>query len=490
MKQDKILIVDDQPAELDMMKDILDCDRYTIVAVGSGEEALQIANQGFDLLLTDIVMPHMEGLELIKEFQEVSPDAVTILVTAYAGIETARAAMQYGAYDYIVKPFDQNELRNAVAKALERKKLADENLRLKDLVGLYKVSQSMASNQDQTDVLKSILDNGISQTKSSGGSILLFDSLKRGLVIATSAGSWEIVARFSNALLESGIWYGIKDMEEAVLFTDVEQHPLFERVSQHYSSRQCLSREAGSVEILLQPIRSGTEVLGLLNVFRERAPGLFVDADLELLTILAAQSGALIKSRQLFAELEDGSFDVLCSLASWVDNRSLYTQGHMKKVAELSEQLASAISLSEAEMKAIKQGAMVHDIGMIGVSDSILNKPGDLSPQEWDIVKFHPVIGEEIISPLGFMSEARYIVKHHHERLDSSGYPDALSGKQITSGLTVVSLCDAYDTMTSPRPWRPALSREDAVAKLREEKGAKFDPEITDTFISMMSERK
>jgi putative nucleotidyltransferase with HDIG domain len=413
MKQDKILIVDDQPAELDMMKDILDCDRYTIVAVGSGEEALQIANEGFDLLLTDIVMPHMEGLELIKEFQEVSPDAVTILVTAYAGIETARAAMQYGAYDYIVKPFDQNELRNAVAKALERKKLADENLRLKDLVGLYKVSQSMA--------------------KSSGGSILLFDSLKRGLVIATSAGSWEIVARFSNALLESGIWYGIKDMEEAVLFTDVEQHPLFERVSQHYSSRQCLSREAGSVEILLQPIRSGTEVLGLLNVFRERAPGLFVDADLELLTILAAQSGALIKSRQLFAELEDGSFDVLCSLASWVDNRSLYTQGHMKKVAELSEQLASAISLSEAEMKAIKQGAMVHDIGMIGVSDSILNKPGDLSPQEWDIVKFHPVIGEEIISPLGFMSEARYIVKHHHERLDSSGYPDALSGKQITS---------------------------------------------------------
>ncbi len=108
MKQDKILIVDDQPAELDMMKDILDCDRYAIVAVGSGEEALQIANQGFDLLLTDIVMPHMEGLELIKEFQEVSPDAVTILVTAYAGIETARAAMQYGAYDYIVKPFDQN----------------------------------------------------------------------------------------------------------------------------------------------------------------------------------------------------------------------------------------------------------------------------------------------------------------------------------------------------------------------------------------------
>jgi HD-GYP domain-containing protein (c-di-GMP phosphodiesterase class II) len=162
----------------------------------------------------------------------------------------------------------------------------------------------------------------------------------------------------------------------------------------------------------------------------------------------------------------------------------------MKKVAELSGQLASAISLSEVEIKAMKQGAMIHDIGMIGVSDSILNKPGDLSPQEWDIVKLHPVIGDEIISPLGFMSEARYIVKHHHERLDGSGYPDALSGNQITNGLKVVSLCDAYDTMTSPRPWRQALSREDAIAKLQEEKGAKFDPEITDTFINMMKERK
>jgi HD-GYP domain-containing protein (c-di-GMP phosphodiesterase class II) len=162
----------------------------------------------------------------------------------------------------------------------------------------------------------------------------------------------------------------------------------------------------------------------------------------------------------------------------------------MKKVAGLSEQLASAISLSEEEIKAIKQGAMVHDIGMIGVSESILNMPGELTPQEWDVMKIHPVIGEEMLSPLRFLSEASYIVRHHHERLDGSGYPDGLSGKQITSGLRVVSLCDAYDAMTSPRPWRPALSREDAVAKLLEEKGAKFDPEITDALINMIKERK
>ncbi len=490
MIREKILIVDDQPAELEMMQEILDREGYETVAVGSGEEAMQLAPQAFDLLLTDIVMPHMGGLELIQAFQEVSPETVPVLITGYASIETARAAIQHGAYDYIVKPFDRAELCTAVAKALERKKLADENIRLKELVGLYRVSQSMVRSEDQREVLKFILNSGISQTKSSGGAILLFDSLKRGMVIAAAAGAWEVVARFANALLERGIRFWTGDMEEAILFTDVEQHPLFERVSHRYPDRGFLPPKAKGMEVLLLPIRSDNEILGLLNVFREGAPRLFSEGDLELLTILATQTGALIKSRQLFTELEDSSFRILCSIASWVDSRSLCTQGHMKKVADLSEQLAPRISLSEAEIEAIKQAALVHDIGMIGVSESILNMPGELTSQEWDIVKLHPVIGEEILSHLPFLSEARNIVKHHHERLDGSGYPDGLSGRQITSAVQVVSICDAYDALTSPRPWRPAFSKEEAVATLQGEKGAKFDPDIIDTFVDMVKERK
>ena len=486
MKQDKILIVDDQPAELEMIKDILDRDGYEVVAVGSGEEALQLVHQAFDLLLTDIVMPHMGGLELIKAFQEESPDTVLVLVTAYASVETARAAMQQGAYDYIVKPFDRTEICDAVAKALERKRLADENSRLKELVGLYRVSQSMIKNQDQSEVLKFMLNSGVSQTRSSGGAILLFDSLDRGLVIAAAVGTWELVTRLANALLERGVRSWIKDVEEAILFTDMEQHPLLQRVPLRLPDRGFLPPNAKDVEILLLPIRCDSEVLGLFNVFREGAPVLLGEGDLELLTILATQTGALIKSRQLFTELEDGSFRVLCSIASWVESRSLCSPGHMKGVADLSEQLASRISLSEAEIRTMKQAAMVHDIGMLGVSGSILNTTGELTPQEWDVVKLHPVIGGEILSPLRFLSEASYIVRHHHERLDGSGYPDGLWGKQITSALQVVSLCDAYNAMTSPRPWRPALSKEEAVARLLEGKGAKFDPEITDALINMI----
>lgn len=490
MRKERILIVDDQPAEREMMQEILDRERYETVAVGSGEEALQLAPQAFDLLLTDIVMPHMGGLELVRAFQEVSPETVPVLITGYASIETARAAMQHGAYDYIVKPFDRAELCSAVAKALDRKKLADENMRLKELVGLYKVSQSMLRSKDQREVLKFILNSGVSQTKSSGGAILLFDSLKRGLVIAAASGAWELVAQLANALLERGIRSWVGEIGEAVLFTNVKEHPLLERVGHHYPEDSFLPLRAQDMEILLLPIRSDNETLGLLNVFREKAPRLFGEGDLELLTILATQTGALIKSRQLFTELEDSSFQVLCAIASWVDGRSLCTQGHMERVAELSEQLASRLSLSEAEIKTIKQAALVYDIGMIGVSESILNMPRELMPQEREVVKLHPVIGDEILSHLPFLAEVRHIVRHHHERIDGSGYPDGLSGRQITSALQVVSICDAYDAMTSPRPWRPALSKEEVIAALQKEKGAKFDPEIIDAFIDMVKSGK
>ena len=124
MKQGRILIVDDQPAVLEVMKEILDSEGYQTVATSSGEEALQLANQAFDLLLADIVMPQMGGLELIRAFREVSPDTVPMLITGFASVETAREALDQGVYDYIVKPVDRDKLCNAVAKALARKKLA------------------------------------------------------------------------------------------------------------------------------------------------------------------------------------------------------------------------------------------------------------------------------------------------------------------------------------------------------------------------------
>jgi DNA-binding NtrC family response regulator len=159
MSKVRILIVDDQPAELEMVKEILDREGYETVAVGSGEEALQMANQGFDLLLADIFMPHMMGLELVRAFREVSPDTMPMLITGYASVETARAAVELGIYDNILKPFERDGLCAAVAKALDRKRHADEKPRRKESVEPSNNGEPRIRNQEQRQTRILIVDD-------------------------------------------------------------------------------------------------------------------------------------------------------------------------------------------------------------------------------------------------------------------------------------------------------------------------------------------
>ena len=156
-KQARILIVDDQPDVLDMMKEILDREGYETVAVGSGEEALQLTNQSFDLLLADIVMPHMGGLELIQEFRKVSPDTVPMLTTGHADARTAKESLELGVLDYIVKPCDRTKLCSAMTKALDRKKPTNMSPQLKESVEIFGGCESATDSQEQREVVKYIL---------------------------------------------------------------------------------------------------------------------------------------------------------------------------------------------------------------------------------------------------------------------------------------------------------------------------------------------
>lgn len=490
VKSEKILIVDDEFMAREIMQEILEREGYQAMAVGSGEEALSLAQeQDFDLLLADIKMPEMDGLELVQRFREIKPETIPMLITGYASIETAQMAVREGVYDYIVKPFERSDLCAAVAKALRRKMVSDEESRLRELMGLYKVSQSIVSSPEQREILDLILNAALHQTKSEGGAILLFDSSRQGVVIAAAVGAWEPATRLANAMLERGIEEWITEMDGPAIYTDVEQHPLFDQVRPLYPEQPLLAPTDSGVEMLLLPIKSEKEIFGVLNIYRAGEAKLLSQSDLELLTILATQAGLSVKSRQHFSELEKGCVSALRSVASFVESRSHYTRGHMERVAQLSEQLGSRIGLSEEEATTLRLAASLHDIGLIGVSEAILTMPGELAPIEWDMVRLHPIIGDEILSPLKFLSEVRYIIRHHHERLDGRGYPDGLVGDEITSSVRVLSLCDSYDAMISPRPWRQAFAKDEAIAILKGEKGTKFDTEIVDAFVDMLGEQ-
>lgn len=489
MKAERILIVDDELPIREMMQEILEREGYQAIAVGSGDEALSMAEgQDFDLLIADIKMPQMDGLELVQKFRELSPETIPMLITGHASVETAQMAVREGVYDYIVKPFERSDLCAAVAQALRRKRITDEENRLKELTGLYEVSQSIVTSPEQREVLDLILSAALHQTKSSGGAILLFDTSKQGLMVAAAWGTWEPATRVANLVLEQGIDKWIAEMSGPLLFTDLQQHPLFDQVRQFSPEQPLLAPSSKGVEMLLLPVRSERETFGVLSVYREGETDLLGLSDLELLTILATQAGLSVKCRQTFSELENGCIAALRSVASYVEGRIYYFKDHLERVTQLSEQLGWRIGLDEREINTMKLGTSLHDIGLIGVSEAILGIPGELTSKEWEVVKLHPIIGDDILAPLPFLSEARHIVRHHHERLDGKGYPDGLSGDEITPPLRVVSLCDSYDAMTSPRPWRQALAKEEAIAMLIEEKGTKFDPQITSAFMDMLKE--
>jgi putative two-component system response regulator len=197
----------------------------------------------------------------------------------------------------------------------------------------------------------------------------------------------------------------------------------------------------------------------------------------------------------------------ITSLVYALEAKDKYTHGHSQRVTKIAVAVAKNLDIPKEVIKKIELAGLLHDVGKIGVSEMILNKPGKLTTEEFEAVKAHCEIGERILAPIVEDKEILEMVRHHHERYDGNGYPDGLSGGQITQGASIVAVAeayatiaspgamslavaDAYDAMTSDRPYRPAMTAEIACAELERCKGKQFDPVIVDTFLSLLKKGK
>jgi putative two-component system response regulator len=175
--------------------------------------------------------------------------------------------------------------------------------------------------------------------------------------------------------------------------------------------------------------------------------------------------------------------DVLVALAGAVDAKDTQTEHHCARVAERALQLAKLAGLSGEQLEAVGYGAVLHDVGKIGISDGVLTKPGLLTPDERVEMQRHPLVGAAILRPLRLGRLVGPIVRNHHERFDGSGYPDGLKGEGIPLGARIVAVVDSYDAMTHGRPYRAALSASEARDELLRHRGAQFDPDLVDLFL-------
>ena len=176
----------------------------------------------------------------------------------------------------------------------------------------------------------------------------------------------------------------------------------------------------------------------------------------------------------------------IAGLAEALLERDRYTGEHSERVAELSAQVARSLGLDEREVERVRAAARLHDIGKVGIPDDILRKGGELSDQEWQTMRGHPMIGERIVRSMPGLGPVARIIRHEHERWDGSGYPDGLSGEEIPIGARIVLACDAYHAMTSNRPYREAKSHSDAIRELAQGAGSQFDPQVTEVLIGYL----
>lgn len=340
MVKEKILIVDDEEGIRELLSDFLKNEGFLCETASDGAEALaKFKNDGFDLVISDIRMPLMGGLELLRHIKEVDELTAVIMITAVKDVNVAIEALTMGAYGYVIKPFKLQEVLINVERALEKRRITIENINYQ------------------------------------------------------------------------------KNLEAMV------------------------EKRTHELKLAMQEI----------SLTYEKTLEAFVYA---------------------------------------LDTRDIETGFHSQRVRIFTLELAKKYGISdEEELLDIERGALIHDIGKIGVPDSILRKPSKLTPEEWEIMKKHPIFGYNIIKGIKKLQNPGKIVLFHHERYDGRGYPFGKKGKEIPIEARIFSLADALDAMTSDRPYRKAFSYEYAYDEILKCSGTQFDPDIVEIFKSIPIER-
>lgn len=373
---------------------------------------------------------------------------------------------------------------NQAATALENARLFDEtNKRLSAIKALRNIDMAITSSLDPRVTLKILIEETMEQLEVDASAVLIIDpvthtlkysagkGLKKGFAENRRYHLWEGPA--GKAIKEQRVIF-IKDLSEI-------DDPLFKD----------LMKEEGFTLYYAVPIISKGKVLGVLETYHRKRRK-YNSEWIELLEALAGQAAIAIENSQLFYDLHKSNIELQQAydetIEGWslaMDLRDKETEGHTKRVTELTIKIARLMGVRDEEIVHIRRGALLHDIGKLGVPDGILLKPGKLTDEEMELMRKHPQFAHEMLSPIEYLRPALDIPYCHHEKWDGTGYPRGLKGKQIPLSARIFAVVDVWDALTSDRPYRPAWSKEKALNYIKEESGKSFDPEIVDIFLKL-----
>jgi putative nucleotidyltransferase with HDIG domain len=458
----RVLVVDDDPLVLRVLQDVLRAQGCETSTAGNADRALALLdNNSYDLIVSDIRMPGPSGLDLLRAVRSRQPETPVVLITGYASVETAVEALRSGAVDYLTKPFRLQDIEKVLARVREARGQTiaihgDGGRHHTGVLGLIQIAEATISSRDVPPVLELVLECCLNALGADGGSIQLRESEGRP-PLSAHRGDPPLVERLRE-------WGATRDRGRKTRATD----------------------EWYGLEL---PIEGKRGLLGQLAVARWVERGVFLPDEQELAQGFARHAALVIENLVLHASLQSNLLNTIRSFVYALEAKDKYTQGHSTRVSLYASELAKVLGVPANVAAVIRYAALLHDLGKLVIYESILKKPARLVRDEYTVMMQHPLIGEGILQPLGFLAEEARVVRHHHERYDGKGFPDGLAGEAISLPARVVTVADAFDAMSSDRPYRSAMPFETALREIRKGAGSQFDPRIAEAFADLTLHR-
>lgn len=349
------------------------------------------------------------------------------------------------------------------------------------LAALRAVDHTRTTSRDLLGTLNTILDQIVTQLEVDATAVLLLNGPGAGLSYVAARGIERDQLSLGRRQTES------EYARQAIAGRRVVYVPSVAAAGEGRSAARVV--EAGFTTYYALPLIANDQVQGVLEIFH-RSPLCLPAEDMEFLATMADQAAITIDNAGLFKDLQRFNQELglayETTLEGWsraLDLRDRETEGHTKRVTELTLRLAQALGVSGNELIHIQRGALLHDIGKMGIPDAILLKTGPLTPEEWVIMKRHPVYAYDLLAPIAFLRPALTIPYYHHERWDGSGYPHGLRGNAIPWAARIFAVVDVWDALCSDRPYRPAWPTGQVRAHIQALAGLHFDPEVVAAFL-------
>ncbi len=360
-------------------------------------------------------------------------------------------------------------------------------LHLKHEKALREIDLAITSNMELRGTLQVVLYQVRARLHVDACAILLLDSDSQTLEYHSSQGfRSELIKKTHLRLGEGRAGYAV---QERRIFGRIEIES-----SDEIPDRAELIAEENFVAYFIAPLIVKDKLLGALEIYHH-APLVMKTEWLKFLETLAGQTAIAIDNATLFADLQRSNMDLTqaydTTLEGWsaaLDLRDRETEGHTQRVTELTVRLAECMGVGAQEQVQIRRGALLHDIGKMGIPDRILLKPDSLTDEEWMLMRMHPIYAFQMLKPIAYLAGAIDIPYCHHEKWDGSGYPRGLKGEEIPLSARIFSVADVYDALTSNRPYRSAWPKEKVLHHIQELSGTHFEPRVVEAFLKMVGE--